>query len=162
MKKVFVFLFFVAPLISVMGQDFTFDYYEDKLDASEVFEGDLRKHPFGRAYSEKMLLLSQAYTYQEEPTPLNPAPALNIEKLAIYNSVKKLNAYYKKSAKKGNMGEGEAKEKLQKVLDIALCIRYQDTIKFEEALNKAKGTEAIAAIYEATTLEGYAEFASSN
>lgn len=162
MKKVIAFLLFAVPMVSVMGQDFTFDYMEDKLDASEIFEGDLRRHPFGQAFSEKMLLLSEAYTYQEEPTPLNPAPALNIEKLAIYNSVKKLNAYYKKSAKKGNMGQSEAKERLQKVLDIALCVRYQDTIKFEEALDNAKGTEAIAAIFEGTTLEGYAEFASSN
>eukprot|EP00320_Phaeocystis_rex_P011766 CAMPEP_0119065174 /NCGR_PEP_ID=MMETSP1178-20130426/8056_1 /TAXON_ID=33656 /ORGANISM="unid sp, Strain CCMP2000" /LENGTH=60 /DNA_ID=CAMNT_0007046665 /DNA_START=129 /DNA_END=307 /DNA_ORIENTATION=+ len=60
-------------MISVIGQDFTFDYMEDKLDASEVFAGDLRNHPFGKAFSEKMLLFSQAYTYQDEPTPLNPA-----------------------------------------------------------------------------------------
>lgn len=162
MKKVFVFLLFVAPMVSVMGQDFTFDYMEDKLDASEIFEGDLRNHPFGKVFSEKMLLLSQAYTYQEEATPLNPAPALSIEKLAIYSTVKKLNAYYKKSVKKGKMGEGEAKEKLKKVLDIALCVRYQDTISFEEALNGAKGLDAIAALYESTELEGYTEFASSN
>ncbi|MDW3193082.1 MAG: hypothetical protein R8G66_11990 [Cytophagales bacterium] len=162
MKKVFVFLLIAAPMLSVMGQDFTFDYMEDKLDASEVFQGDLRNHPFGTAFSEKILLFSQAYTYQDEPTPLNPAPALNIEKLAIYSTVKKMNAYYKKSAKKGKMGEGEAKEKLKKVLDIALCVRYQDTIAFEEALNNAKGLDAIAAIYESTELEGYAEFASSN
>ncbi len=162
MKKVIVFLLFATPMISVMGQDFTFDYDEEKLDASELFEGDVRRHPFGKSFAEKMLLLSQAYTYQQEPTPLNPAPALTIEKLAIYNSVKKLNAYYKKSVKKGNMGEAEAKEKLQKVLDIALCVRYQDTIKFEEALNNAKGTDAIAAIFEGTELEGYTEFASSN
>lgn len=162
MKKVFVFLLFVAPLLNVMGQEFTFDYQEEKLDATEVFEGDLRRHPFGKSFSEKMLLLSQAYTYQEEATPLNPAPALNIEKLAIYNTVKRLNAYYKKNAKKGKIGEPEAKERLQKVLDIALCVRYQDTIKFEEALNNAKGLDDVAALYEATQLEGYTEFASSN
>ena len=51
---------------------------------------------------------------------------------------------------------------MKKVLDIALCVRYQDTIAFEEALNNAKGLDAIAAIYESTELEGYAEFASSN
>ena len=161
-KKVFVFLLFVILTLSVMAQDFTFDYEEDKLDASEVFEGDLRKHAFGKAFSERMLLFSQAYTYQEEATPLNPAPALNIEKHAIYNTVRKLNAYYKKSVKKGNMGEAEAKEKLLKVLDIALCVRYQDTIEFEEALINAKSLEAIVAIYERTTLEGYTAFASSN
>lgn len=162
MKKVFVFLLFVAPMISVMGQDFKFEYMEDKLDASDLFEGDLRRHPFGDSFSEKMLLLSQAYTYQEEATPLNPAPALNIEKLAIYNSARKLNSYFKKSVKKGKMGEVEAMEKLQKVLDVALCVRYQDTIAFEEALDKAKGMDTLIDLYQATTLEGYTELASSN
>lgn len=162
MKKVFVFFLVAVPMISVMGQEFTFDYQEDKLDASELFEGDLRRHPFGKSFSEKMLLLSQAYTYQEEATPLNPAPALNIEKLAIYNSVKKMNAYYKKRVKKGSLIDSVAKERLQKVLDIALCVRYQDTIAFEKALDSTKGVEAVAELYEATKLEGYAEFASSN
>ncbi len=162
MKKVFVFLLFVAPTVSILGQDFTFDYQEEKLDTSEIFEGDLRRHTFGKSFSERMLLFSQAYTYRDEATPLNPAPALSIEKLAIYNSVKKLNAYYKKGVKKGSIDERVAKEQLKKVLDIALCVRYQDTIKFEEALNNAKGIKAISAIFEATELEGYAEFASSN
>lgn len=159
MKKLVTFLFIVSPFLGVFAQDFTFDYMEDKLDASELFEGDLRRHPFGKSYSEKMLLLSQAYTYQEESTPMNPAPALNIEKLAIYSSVKKLNAYYKKSAKKGKIPEVEAKEKLRKVLDIALCVRYQDTIEFEETLNSNKDIQAIATVFDNTALEGYTELA---
>lgn len=161
MKKLITFLLVVAPLIGISAQDFTFDFLEDKLDASELFEGDLRRHPFGQSFSEKMLLFSQSYTYQGEATPLNPAPALNIEKLAIYSSVKKMNAYYKKSAKKGSMPEAEAKEKLQKVLDVALCVRYQDTIAFEAALAGAKGVEDIAEIFNRTELEGYTELASN-
>ncbi|MGD1842208.1 MAG: hypothetical protein ACFB0B_15120 [Thermonemataceae bacterium] len=67
--------------------------------------------------------------------------------------MKKLNKFYKKDIKKGAMSEEEAREKLNKSLDIAVSIRYQDTSEFESELKGVKERAAIESLFEKVTLE---------
>ena len=129
---------FIAVLFLSFGalaqQSFRFNYAEGQLDDSEILDSDLRPHYLGQEFSLKMAMLWKSYTWLEEASAVNPAPKRVTDKTPIFTAMKKLNSYYKKQLKAGTITEALAKEKLQRVMDIVLCIRYQNTIEFEEFL----------------------------
>ena len=143
----------LAIFQNVIGQKiYSFKYDEDYLDESEIVEVDLKKHYLGDKISRKMLLLLNSYTWLEDPTPMSPSPRRIVEKYPIYNSVKRLNAYYKKKMKKEGLSHAEAEAKLSRAIDIALCIRYQNTVAFEEVLDQTKDIKALENIYTSNVI----------
>lgn len=139
MKLVFIgFLSLFMSASAIAQKTFTFDYIEQRLDESEIVEDDVRKHFLGDAIARKMILLNDSYVFFEGTSPSNPLPTRQVDKYALYSSVKKLNAYYKKAVKKSTFTKDDAFLRFKKVLDIALCVRYQNTIDLEATLLKIK------------------------
>lgn len=126
---------------------FYFDFMVDKLDDSEIDVSYLRSHPLGVDVAKKLELLRESYTWKEEASATNPRDRTIVEKPVIYYSVQKMNGHYKKAVKKGLMDEEEAKTALISAIDIALVIRYQQTIDFEDKIREYKGGEELAALY---------------
>ena len=134
--------------ITSYAQTFAFNYVESRLDDSEIDETTVRKHFLGEEVGRKMALLNESYVFYEEVTPKNPLPTRVVDKYAIYSSVKKLNSYYKKAVKKKVYTDEQAFERFTKVLNVALCIRYQDTQEFEEHLLENKGVDQLDQIFK--------------
>jgi len=147
MKRVlFVLLLGIAGTAAAQ-ETFRFDYMEDKLDESELSPLDVKKNYFGDQVARKMALLSDAYTWVQEPTPTSPVPQRVTEKYWVFNSVKKVVSYYKKASKKKIVTEEVALSEVVKALDIGLCIRYQDTQRFEEYLQTLRSDEQLANLF---------------
>ena len=162
MKRSFL---LVAVLFLAYGafaqQTFRFNYAEGQLDDSEILDSDLRPHYLGQEFSLKMAMLWNSYTWLEEATATNPAPKRVTDKTPIFGAMKKLNSYYKKQLKAGTITEALAKEKLSRVMDITLCIRYQNTREFEEFLQQKanKKPEALDDIFsQKVTLSGSSKY----
>ena len=140
--------------VSLMGYSqsadediFYFDFMADKINDSEIDVAYLKSHPLGLDVAKKLELLRESYTWTEEASATVPRDRTIVEKPAIYYSVQKLNGHYKKAVKKGLMSEAEAKSALISAIDIALVIRYQQTMDLETKLREFKDKEDIAALY---------------
>lgn len=129
------------------GEVFSFSFLQDKLDDSSVDMATVGNHYLGDRIAKKLELLKSSYTWKEEGTPNSPTTKTVVEKPAIYYSLKKLDKYYKKAIKDGQISESEALDQFAKALDIALFIRYQETKAFEEKLRELKEESDIALLY---------------
>jgi hypothetical protein len=160
MKRIFkisgmVFLIFLCSK-SILAQNRDNFYFNNNLDRIKSIEIDytkVPKHYLGYEIGSKMYLLDQTYTVIEEPSAVNPVEKTIVNKPAIFYSIKKLNKYYKKTIRKGEMTEEKAKEQLNAYLDICLSIYNQETETFEEALKNSKKEKEIAAVFSRVVLE---------
>jgi hypothetical protein len=131
-------------------------YFTNNLDRIKNIEVDytkVPKHFLGYEIGSKMYLIDKTYTVVEEPSPVNPVEKTIVNKPAIFYSIKKLNKYYKKTIKKGEITEEQAKDELNTYLDICLSIYNQKTELFEEALKNSKEEKEIAAVFSRVILE---------
>ncbi|MEP0368446.1 MAG: hypothetical protein ABJN36_16335 [Cyclobacteriaceae bacterium] len=126
---------------------YRFDYMEESIDMSLLEPGQSYDHFLGSEVGKKMYLLKESYTWREEPDPIKPTPTVVIEKPSIYNNIKKLERYYKKSIKKDKLTVEVASAEFVNILDIALQVRYQATEELENHLQKIKEVEEIAAVF---------------
>jgi len=131
-------------------------YFNNNLERIKSIEVDytkVPKHYLGYEIGSKMYLLDQTYTVIEEPSPVNPVEKTIVNKPAIFYSIKKLNKYYKRTIKKGDITEEQAKIKLNAYLDICLSIYNQETDLFEEALKNSKEDVDIVSVFSRVILE---------
>lgn len=129
------------------GQDvFSFAYTEEET-VDVITEADIKGHYLGDDIAYKMQLLRESYTYVEPASATSPADKIIVEKQPIFFSIKKMDKFFKKSIKKGEMTREEAKAKLSYAIDVALNIRYQETDELEDLLWKVKDPSEIAKIY---------------
>ena len=126
---------------------FYFDFVEARLDESEINKDEIRKHYLGETIARKMLLVNESYVFVEPTSPTNPLPTRVVDKYPVYNSVKKLNSYYKKAIKQKTYTKEEALERFTKIMDVALCIRYQNTDDFEKVLLATKDAPSLDKLY---------------
>ena len=103
-----------------------------------------------------MVLLNDSYVFYEGTSPKNPLPTRQVDKYPIYSSVKKLNGYYKKAIKAGVYSKDEAFKRFRKVMDVAICVRYQNTMDLEAELLQTKDPVALDKIFaDRIKLDGY-------
>jgi len=105
-------------------------------------------HFLGDDIAKKMYLLDKTYTYETKITPGNPATTTSIRKPTIYNSVKKIESYFKKSIRKKEITEDLAAEQFNKVVDVALNVFFQDTEALE---NQLKAIDKVSDLLELYT-----------
>lgn len=129
------------------GDKFHFRYLEDKLDQSSVDDQRAGNHFLGQDIARKMYMLQENYTWIQEGTPTNPASMRMVDKPAIYNNIKKLERFYKKGIKKGEISEDRAQEEFGQILDICLLIRNQKTATLEDTLDALKNEEDIVSLF---------------
>ncbi|MEQ8580596.1 MAG: hypothetical protein RIC30_21615 [Marinoscillum sp.] len=160
MKRILMFFLAITAGTAVLAQSgdeemFHFRAMEDKLDDSAIDLAFIRGHFMGEDVAKKLYLLRERYTWVEEESSTNPTPKTYIDKPAIYNSVKKLERYYKKGIKKGYIKEEMAIAEFQQILDIAIFIRNQQTAEFEDLLDQLKEEEQIVGMYTKKVLLSY-------
>jgi hypothetical protein len=129
-------------------QDLMRDTVHLEIDPSEV-----GSHFLGSDIALKFYRLKETYTYVEPGSYANPTARTVVSKPTIYYSLKKLNNYYKKRIRKGQLNEDEAKKKLGWYFDVGFAIFEQDTSSFEEALRAAKKPDQIEKVFSRISLE---------
>lgn len=134
----------IMPVAFLSAQKYHFEYLEK--EQTEIESNTYKEHFLGKDVAIKMQLMKEEYTYQEYNS-YSRMETTAVEKSSIYNSVNKVNKYLKKGIKKGDISEPEAKEMLEKVLMVAINIRYQETSELEKELFSVKDPLAIATLY---------------
>jgi len=126
---------------------FVFDTNPTALDISLVASVDIREHPLGEEVAKKMELLKTRYTYIEPAGPTSPVDKTIVIKPAIYNSIVKLNRFYKSELKDEHLAFADAQKEMLKCLDIALMVYSENTEEFEQLLRKVKEPDEIVDVY---------------
>lgn len=138
---------------SAVTYKFCYRYCVDETSLNSIDQDDLGNHPLGDNIARKLYLLRETYTVIEKPTPTSPGEKTIIFKPNIYNSLQKLNRYYKKQVKDELISEEEARLKLDAYLDIAISIFIENTESFEDELRRAKGPDAISKVFSMVELK---------
>lgn len=120
---------------------FEFRAYNWNQDLEEISEELTGKHLFGEKVAKKLYLLDKKYTYVETISPGNPQTKTIVKKPVIFNTVKQLERFLKRSVKKGEISVEEAANDFNKVLDVAVNILTADTQKFETTLRSIKDND---------------------
>ena len=146
----------LVPVVSAQaGAEDTFYFDNDLANIKELqIDPDfISKHYLGKDIAIKMHLLKETYTYIERGDDLNPVDKTIVNKPTIFYSMKKLNNYFRKQIKKGNLSEEEVRVKMDHYLNICLSIYLQSTDNFEEALRSSKGQDEIDGIFSRVVLQ---------
>jgi hypothetical protein len=132
---------------------FCFRYCVDEASLNSIDKDELDNHPLGDNIARKFYMLRETYTVIEKPTPTSPGEKTIIFKPSIYNSLQKLNRYYKKQVKDELISEEEARKKLNNYLDIAISVFIENTESFEDELRRAKGPDEISEVFSMVELK---------
>lgn len=129
-------------------------YFQNRLahafSTSEVITGS--SHYLGVEVAKKYAVFIDLYTYSVSAEVMNTGRQTVISKPAIYNSVKKLNRYYRKLIKKNEISKEEASIKVNHVLDVAISVYTQSTDALENALRQVRTHDEIAEVFERVKL----------
>lgn len=104
-------------------------------------------HFLGDEIARKMYLLDKTYTYETHIAPGNPATTTVTRKPLIYNSVKKIESYLKKSVRRKELTEQAARQEFNTVVDIALNIFFQDTNSLEQQIKETDKASDLLELY---------------
>ncbi|TRX47152.1 hypothetical protein FNH22_30500 [Fulvivirga sp. M361] len=148
MKNVIAIFMILGFVNTAIGQATDSFRFSDKSSNMEVEVPEyVGQHYLGQEFTKKFYAVKEQYVYTPEGTATTPYPASVTEKPSIYNSLKKLDKYYKKQLKKGHANEQEVKENLSKVLAVGYSIRYENTTTLEKMLWKTKDITEIEKIF---------------
>jgi hypothetical protein len=103
----------------------------------------IEEHVFGELVSKKLYLLDSKYTYEVPIIPGNPQTRTMVRKPVIYDAVRKIERYLKKSVKKGEVSIETASNEFNIVLDVANNVFTADTKSFEKAISETNNTDAL-------------------
>lgn len=105
-------------------------------DLKNISSEMIGEHILGKLVSEKLYLLEAKYIYQVPIVPGNPQMRTVIRKPAIYDAVVKIEKYFKKSVKKGEITTEIASTEFNKVLDVAFNVLTAETTDFEKTIKE--------------------------
>lgn len=131
------------------GSGYTFEFmaFTQTDELKKVTDDMAGTHFLGQEIAKKMYLFNETYCYKEPIAPGSSATKTMFRKLVIYNSVKKIEHYLKKSVKGGGISVDVAAREYNKVLDVALNILDVNTENFENRIKSASGPESMLSIY---------------
>jgi hypothetical protein len=121
-----------------------------KIDLSLV-----RGHKLGEDVAIYLYLMDQEYTFITEAAPGSFSGRLVVQKPAIYNSIYRIDKYYRKLIRKGLATEEQGREGLKKTVEMALILLNRDTEEFETALDEAKTDEELLFLFGRIKLKSY-------
>ncbi|WP_422361858.1 hypothetical protein [Reichenbachiella sp.] len=147
MRLLFISLLVFINYSTSLAQSQVFEFQYQEMELDEAYIESLSPHRFGPPFTNMMQLLKEYYIY-EETSKVSGTTTKFIQKPPIYYSVKKTNKYVLKALKKKLVTEEQAKSDLELVLKIALNIRHQNTVEFEDVLYKIKDAEDIISFYQ--------------
>jgi hypothetical protein len=149
----FTLLYFASQILGQEPVNFTFANNRNFLITAGIDPDDVKENPLGNEVAEKLVLLKDRYTYVQPAGPTSPVEKTIISKPVIYNSIQKLNRYFKKSLKDDKIDVETARNNMLLCLDIALIIFSEDTSSFESYLSKMSKPEDILAAYKLVVLQ---------
>ena len=153
----FFYLGVLLLLISLSGMAQIDSFrFSNNLGDTSAFTYDysfIEKHYLGDDIALKMYRVKDTYTYIEVGSPSSPGDKTQVNKPAIYYAIKKLNTYYKKQLKKGELDQNEVYKKLTRYLNIAYSIYNEDTSMLENELRSAKKAPEIDKVFARVVLE---------
>lgn len=151
---IIVLLTSVNYISNAQGVDMDTLYYQNRLahtlSTSEVTTTS--SHFLGDLTGRKYAVVNDLYTYTVSSDVLNTGKQTMIDKPAIYNSVKKMNRYYRKLLKKNELSEDEVRERFNHVLDVAISVYTQSTEALENALRQVRKQDEIAEVFQRVVL----------
>ncbi len=136
-----------------IAKKFVYHYSVNNEALSSIDRSMLSEHPLGENIARKIHLLQDYYTYIEPPSPTSPGQKTIVVKPNIYNSLLKLNRYYKQQVKKGTISIESATRELNHFLDVGLSIVSDETGSFEAELRKAKSPDQIISVFSMVDLK---------
>lgn len=137
-------LFSVLAIAQGQEEENPYEFADRSYEMEDVeVPGYFTKHWLGPEFTMMVFALREEYVYFPEVTPTNKDPSLVTEKPVVYNSVKKMDRYYKKEVKKGKITEAVAREKLKKIYGVVYSLRYADTKELEKIFWNTKKEAAL-------------------
>jgi len=133
--------------------DHEFSVIEDQIE--EIDRSLVRRHRLGEDIALYFHLMDQEYTYVTETAPGSFSGRLVVKKPAIYNSIYRMDKFYKKLIRKGLASEEQSINSLKESIEIALIILHKDTGEFESALEEAKTDEELLTLFSRIKLKSY-------
>jgi len=130
---------------------FIFEVYGSIPSSKAAFE---EEHYLGDQLSGKWTAFNSNYTRVYDVSIGITNATVEIVKPIIYKAVNKVNNYYKKQIRKGNISKEEAIRELSHILDCANVVCFEDnTTAFENAVSKAKTPEEIISVFNKVTIK---------
>jgi len=126
---------------------FEFKVYSNENDLSTISKDMIEEHVFGELVSKKLYLLDSKYTYIVPIIPGNPQTKTIVRKPVIYDAVKKVERYLKKSVKKGEISIKTASADFNKVLDVANSVCTADTKSFEKEISNTNDMVSLVDLF---------------
>jgi len=125
---------------------YTLDAYSDNSAVKLVFE---EEHFIGGELSQKWSLFQQNYKRVYEQTIGLSGSTVEILKPIIFNAVNKINGYYKKTVRKGEVSTDEAAKVLNHVFDCAnLACFESETQGIENEIKTAKTINEMVRVFD--------------
>jgi hypothetical protein len=151
-----IFLILLNLTIYIQAQDsvhFDFKNNRNFLITAGIDPNDVKENPMGSEVAEKLVLLKDRYTYVQPAGPTSPVEKTVISKPVIYNSIQKLNRYYKKELKSETVDPDTARNEFLLCLNIALILHSENSEEFEKYLSKMSSPEEILSAYKLVILK---------
>jgi len=149
MRKFFLLtalLFFGVAAFAQTEEEYEFLDLSEEIEEVEVPRYE-KKHYLGEKFTKMFFALKEQYVYTPEKTSINMDPSPTTEKPAIYNSVKRMDKYYRRLLKKGKISKEEVIKKLSTIVAVGYSIRYEETQTLEDMLWKMKDPTKLEALF---------------
>ena len=118
---------------------------------------DLKEYPqhvLGDQVARKMYATQKVYVRKHSTDISFMENTVEIYKPAIYNSILKLDNYFKKAVRRQEMDTQKACDELSECLDIAYLAYYEEkTEELEKTLKKAKSPEELLAVFHSISIK---------
>ena len=124
---------------------------EDALEGKRG--GYFGTHPLGEDIQKKYDRFLKLYVKYETTGGAYATEKQVIFKKDIYNSINKLDRFYKKSLRKNTMSIESIVEDYEHILDVANQVRFYDTKQLEMLVSTAKSEEQIIKYYKSITFK---------
>lgn len=138
------------PFSEVTGKMASFDFEVYNFIPEELKKVTIEMagtHFLGDEIAKKIYLFEDAYTYKVAIAPGNPATRTMFRKQTMYNSVRKIEKFLKKSLKNHTFTLDEAMVKFNKVLDVAITTKGVNTQKFEDTIKSNNNSQDLLALF---------------
>jgi hypothetical protein len=129
---------------------YDFGSLEDELEA--INSSNVRRHRMDMEVAKRLHLFEETYVYYSEAAPGAFSDKKVIRKPVIYKSIGKIDKYFRKQVRTGEITNGEASDELSAILDTAIILFYYDTDEFDQLLKGASSVEEEVRIFRKVKL----------